>query len=222
MGGASGGPGPGSGPGVLVAAGDSGEPTDELSEDVGFRLGQLHRRWRLGWERSIADLGLSAPQAAALRAASSQPGTAIRGLARVLGTDPMNARRLAQDLQRMGLVEVSESLRDRRAKGVWPTARGDLLADQVAQRARARRQRLVAQLGEDSYLRLGELLDQLAGLKEPAVAETERDLPAPTAPSGLRRGDRTRRRHGPPAPPAPHGSGSAMTSAPPNPGPPAR
>jgi DNA-binding MarR family transcriptional regulator len=149
------------GPGPAPALAGGGELAQELSEDVGFRLGQVHRHLRSSWERSIADLGLSAPQAAALRAATEQPGAAMRGLARILGTDPMNARRLALDLERMGLVAVGASSSDRRAKGVWPTPQGELLASRISRRARTQQQLLRARLGEESYRRLGALLEQL-------------------------------------------------------------
>ena len=132
-----------------------------LSQDVGFRLGRAHRHLRASWERAIADLGVTAPQAAALRAAVAQPGQALRGLARVLGTDPMNARRLAIDLERLNLVEVRTSVRDRRTKGVWPTELGTTLAEELSRRARARRRSLERELGTAAYRQLEELLEQL-------------------------------------------------------------
>ncbi|MHB1575031.1 MAG: MarR family winged helix-turn-helix transcriptional regulator [Candidatus Dormibacteria bacterium] len=159
-GGASGETAPGPAPAPIL--GDDQEVAQGLSEDLGFLVGRVHRKLRTNWERSIADLGLSAPQAAAVRAVVQQPGAAIRGLARVLATDPMNARRLTLDLERMGLVEVLASHRDRRAKGVWPTARGAALAGQIDKRATDQRQRLVSGLGANSYRSLVELLEQLA------------------------------------------------------------
>ena len=61
--------------------------------ELGSRIGQTHRFLKETWERQIADLGLSAPLAARLRAICEQPGSGLRELARSMRTDPMNAKR---------------------------------------------------------------------------------------------------------------------------------
>ena len=133
----------------------------ELGQGVGFLVGRLHRRLRSRWERSIADLGVSAPQAAALRAAHQNPGVPMRALARALGTDAMNGRRLALALERMGLVEIRGSRSDVRAKQVFTTPGGADLAILLDQRAGTQQRALVEGLGEESAEMLRTLLEQL-------------------------------------------------------------
>ena len=47
-----------------------------LELELGFRMGQTHRVLKETWERQIADLGLSAPLAAMLRAVCERPARA--------------------------------------------------------------------------------------------------------------------------------------------------
>jgi len=133
----------------------------ELSQGIGFLVGRVHRRLRAHWERSIADLGLSAPQAAALRAAQENPGVPMRALARALGTDPMNGRRLALALERMGLLEIRGSRSDVRAREVFTTPAGADLARRLTQRAKDQQRALVEGLGEERAAVLRTLLARL-------------------------------------------------------------
>ena len=145
----------------LAPDGSNSEARLDLSQGIGFLVGRLHRRLRAHWERSIADLGLSAPQAAALRAAQQNPGVPMRALARALGTDPMNGRRLALALERLGLLEIRGSRSDVRAREVFPTPAGTELAIRLDQRARAQQRALIEELGEERAAALRMLLERL-------------------------------------------------------------
>jgi len=158
--------GSGAGPGPDPGAG--AEP-DPAHQGVGFLLGMAHRARRRAWEANLADLGLTAPQAAVLRLVAGRPGSGVRHLARALGTDPMNSRRIAEALIAAGLCEARHDPLDARRRPLHLTARGQQLAGEVSRRARQDEDRLRAELGTRRY---GELLEMLR-----ALAATEQSDP---------------------------------------------
>ena len=99
----------------------------------------------------LADLGLTAPQAAVLRLVAGQPGSGVRHLARMLGTDPMNTQRIAEILITGGLCEPRHDPRDGRRRPLHPTEKGRALADEVARRAQREEERLLAMLGRRQH-----------------------------------------------------------------------
>src|SRR5438045_7434310 len=82
-----------------VHAEPSAAERERFDAGLGFRLGRTHRLLREGWEAEIADLEVTAPQAAMLRAICDNPGVGLRQLAARMVTDPMNAKRLADHLE---------------------------------------------------------------------------------------------------------------------------
>lgn len=138
-----------------AGSGAAGSGGDELGlGGVGFLLGAAHRAHRRRWEAALADLGVSAPQAAMLRLIAAEPGQGVRGLARRLGTDPMNAQRIAESLIAAGLCQAGRDPGDARRRPLRPTARGRRLARSVVERAGRSEQVLAAALGERSYTSL--------------------------------------------------------------------
>jgi len=125
---------------------------------VGFLLGVAHRAHRKTWEAALADLDLTAPQAALLRLIAARPGQGIRQLARRLGTDPMNVQRVAESLLGAGLCEARHDPHDARRRPLYPTRQGIRRARAVARRAEAAEDALVQALGSKPYAAL------LAGL----------------------------------------------------------
>jgi DNA-binding MarR family transcriptional regulator len=85
----------------------------------------------------------------------------MRALARALGTDPMNGRRLALALERMGLLEIRGSRSDVRAREVFTTPAGADLARRLTQRAKDQQRALVEGLGEERAAVLRTLLARL-------------------------------------------------------------
>lgn len=140
-------------------------PCDERDElglkGVGFLLGVAHRARRRRWEENLADLGLSAPQAALLRLIAQEPGCGVRQLARRLGTDPMNAQRIIESLINAGLCEPSHDPHDARRRPLHPTQRGNELAATVKQRAQTAEQLLVDALGAEGYQAIVTMLNNL-------------------------------------------------------------
>ena len=146
-------------------------------------MGRTHRALREGWERQLADLGLSAPQAAMLRAVVEVPGSGVRELARRIGTDPMNTKRLVDHLERAGLVTSGADPSHRQRRGVEPTPDGEATARRVAQLSAAWRHRLSRRLGRDDLDRLLAVLSRLeavladeAASAEPTSGATNHDL----------------------------------------------
>ncbi len=183
-------------PDAMAPAGsaETSQATGELALEagLGFRLGRAHRLLRAAWEQIIADLGLSPPQAALLRAVAQQPGCGLRELARRVQTDAMNAKRLADHLERAGLVSSSADPGHRQRRALWPTGQGTELAAELARRA-AKHQRWLARLiGPADVARLLGLLDRLeaaaaSGPPPGSVARCREEVRA--APGG---GDRIR------------------------------
>ena len=130
---------------------------------LGMLLGVAQRQCRRGWEVRIADLELTAPQAALLRVIASEPGLGVREIARRLATDPMNVARLADGLHGRKLIETLPDPADARRRPLHPTSAGRHLATELDVRAQEQERRLAAELGEPAY---DALLDGLARLAE--------------------------------------------------------
>ena len=171
-------------PGQSASAGRRADPPAEESElaphGVGFLLGVAHRARRRSWEAELADLDLTAPQAAVLRLIAAQPGSGVRRLARDLGTDPMNVQRVAETLGAAGLCEPRQDPSDARRRPLYPTEKGRHLARAVAHRAERAEQDLIDALDAERYHAL------LAGLD--ALVDHDRRTHGPTnsIPKGAR------------------------------------
>jgi len=148
-------------PAALAAA------TDVAPQGLGFLLGVTHRTLRRAWEAELADLELTAPQAALLRLIAAQPGRGVRQLARDLGTDPMNIQRIAEILRAAGLCELRQDPRDARRRPLHPTERGRQLAAMVARKAVRAEEAFTEALGAERYTML------LTGLR--ALITLDRD-----------------------------------------------
>lgn len=132
-----------------------------LEAGLGFRLGSAHRLVRAAWEQVIADLGLSPPQAALLRAVAEQPGCGLRELARRIHTDAMNAKRLADHLERAGLVASSPDPGHRQRRALRPTAQGTALAGELDRRAAGQQRQLARLIGPAETAQLLDLLHRV-------------------------------------------------------------
>jgi DNA-binding MarR family transcriptional regulator len=163
-------------------------PLTGLESGIGFRLGRAHRRLRSAWESQIADLGLTSAQGAVVRAVAECPGSGLRELARRLHADPMNVKRMADCLERAGLVLSSSDPADRRRRVLQPTPRGAAVGAQLAERARDWSAQVEQLLGPSDLETLQSLLDRLeSGLAAyPPAASTRghRQAPSPSCGAG--------------------------------------
>jgi len=147
---------------TMASRGGRPRDQDELGlEGVGFLLGLAHRARRRRWDATLADLGLTVPQAAILRLVSAEPGCGVRHLARRLGTDPMNAQRIMESLVTNGLCTAGHDPDDARRRPFFPTERGRRLAKLVTTRSQEVEQALAELLGEDTYQALVDALRTL-------------------------------------------------------------
>jgi len=128
---------------------------------LGPAIGCAHRALRSAWEERIADLGLSAPQAAVVRAVADGSGVGLRELARRMRTDAMNVKRLADHLEAAGLVCSKADPAHRQRRLLCATDEGRRAASQLASRSRAWEGHLEERLGAGALGRLRALLRDL-------------------------------------------------------------
>lgn len=162
-------------------------------------MGQTHRVLKETWERHIADLGLSAPLAAMLRAICEQPGSGLRELARKMRTDPMNAKRLVDHLEHEGLVTSSGATSHAQRREVSPTSDGLARVAGLVERSAALRRQLEQLIGQSEVEYLQQLLVRLedALAADPASARSRGEQKAasdaqrgPTRPGEVGQGRR--------------------------------
>jgi len=145
---------------------------------VGFLLGLAHRARRRSWEAALADLGLTAPQAAVLRLVAARSGSGVRHLSRLLGTDPMNTHRISETLIAADLCYGQADPRDARRRPLYATAKGFALAKEVSVRASQEETRLLAAIGRRHYDALRQGLEALladAVAEEPARTQLRQE-----------------------------------------------
>jgi DNA-binding MarR family transcriptional regulator len=171
-------------PKAELRAGPPAADDEVAPQGVGFLLGVAHRGRRRAWEAELADLGLTAPQAALLRLIAAQPASGVRHLARSLGTDPMNVQRIAETLLAAGLCESRPDPGDARRRPFYPTDKGNHLAAAVADRADSAEQDLLGALGTERYRAM------IAGLHA-LIDRDRRSLDAPTSSRNGARSDET-------------------------------
>ncbi|MFD7137366.1 MarR family winged helix-turn-helix transcriptional regulator [Streptomyces sp. NPDC059894] len=137
----------------------------QTPETVGSRPGSRHRELRTlirdldrmfeeHARRCVADLGLTLPQATALRDLDT-PRT-MRELAGIMCCEPSNVTFVIDRLADRGLVERKPHPTDRRAKMLALTPEGAVLREQLLERAA--QQAPLADLGEEQTARLCEAL----------------------------------------------------------------
>ena len=120
-----------------------------LESGVGFRLSRLARSLRAQWAQELTVVGLTPPQAALLRAIAVRPGLSLRALARTLGTEPMRAKRCADDLEAAGLLRSAHRGDDRRPRQLSLSPKGLELAGRVDLLVRRQEARIERVLGQD-------------------------------------------------------------------------
>jgi len=114
------------------------------------------------WAAAFKPLGLTPPQAFALRTILARPGLLQRELADLLTTARPTATRLLDGLAEKQLIERRASERDGREQNIFPTARAIAMSDQLNQASGAVTKRLKAKLGNDCF---SGVVDQLRGVR---------------------------------------------------------
>jgi DNA-binding MarR family transcriptional regulator len=101
-----------------------------------------------------------------LRAISENPGIGLRQLARRMTTDPMNAKRLADHLESVRMVQSVDDPLHVQRRGLVPTPKGLAAADDLNARAAAWNRRLAQRMGTPELEQLRRNLALLEGVLE--------------------------------------------------------
>lgn len=156
---------------------DATTPDVPLQAGLGFRLSRLTRALRRIWADELSELGLSPPQAAVLRGVAGNPGCSLRALARILATDPMNAKRCVDELEQRGLIRSGSRPGDRRPRTLALTEDGRALAHAVDGLVRDQESWMNSELSpverdrlEAALTKLEVALDLVAGDSHPAAS----------------------------------------------------
>jgi DNA-binding MarR family transcriptional regulator len=127
-------------------------------------LGVVHVRTR--FQRVIAELDLSPPQAYALRLLEPERPLPMRDLADGLACDASNVTGIVDRLERRGLVERQASTSDRRVKTLVVTAEGVALRERLLRRLHQVPDAVAELSPEERRLLCGVLRRILAGPSE--------------------------------------------------------
>jgi len=166
----------------------SDDPTgpEGLEAGIGFRLSRVARVMRAAWAAEVANLGLTPPQVAVLRALSDDPGCSLRHLSRRLGTDPMSAKRCVDELEDRALIRSAHRGGDRRPRSLELTSQGAAMASKVEGMVGAREDLLSQVLGQRRRTALAEalgLLEDHLGLSSDDLRERRSGSPLPLRPA---------------------------------------
>ncbi len=138
------------------------------AQPIGFRLSRAARTLRLAWAERLSPLELSPPQAAVLRSLLDHDRTGVRGLARLLATDPMNVKHLADRLEEAGLIVSGADPADRRTRSLTLTSRGRERAVEVERLVQEQDRWLAGRLGEEGLAGLATALSDLEAVLDAA------------------------------------------------------
>jgi MarR family transcriptional regulator for hemolysin len=98
---------------------------DEMSDDIGFLLGDAARLLRRAFDERARALGVTRPQWRVLALLRRFPASNQIALADMLDVEPITLGRMVDRLQDAGLVERRADPTDRRAWRLYLTAKGE-------------------------------------------------------------------------------------------------
>ena len=144
-----------------IRAKDSVAPAPALEVGLGFRIGRLARQLRRKWALELKPLGLSPPQAAIVRGVAGKPGCSLRGLARILGADPMNVKRCVDELEHLALIRSGHVATDSRPRTLFLTEAGEVMAHDIGRLVETQQDWLVSSMSLDEVRNLEIGLERL-------------------------------------------------------------
>ena len=128
-----------------------------VPESLGATLHALARQHRARLAALLAPHGLYPGQDLLLLAVWDTPGLRQGALAELLGVEPPTVTRMAQRLERGGMIERRPDPADGRGQLVFPTPRSRLLENAVRRAWSSLDELLVGALGDTDALRLQKL-----------------------------------------------------------------
>ena len=116
-----------------------------------FNTAALARTLERKWGEAFAPLGLTAPQAFALRLILAQPGSLQYQLAEQLGVARSTLTRLLDSLERKALLKRESSGGDGREVAIYPTAAARKLQTELEQRAKGVTETIKPNVGKETF-----------------------------------------------------------------------
>ncbi|MFL6161992.1 MAG: MarR family winged helix-turn-helix transcriptional regulator [Jatrophihabitantaceae bacterium] len=125
-------------------------------------LAQLGQHSAERFTARIAELDLTPPQAAILRAVAGDPGRSQQALSEQLGLLPSRVVAFIDDLERRGLLQRRRNPGDRRLYALYLTEHGEALMSELANLSDAHEAEITAGLSDQQRTVLAQLLAALA------------------------------------------------------------
>ncbi|MFO1363681.1 MAG: MarR family winged helix-turn-helix transcriptional regulator [Burkholderiales bacterium] len=141
----------------------AGVDYDVLDELIGYTLRRAQVAMFLAFHEATRGLEITPPRFTALVIVGANPGIGQSALGQVLGIARSGAMMLTDWMEQRGLAERHQRPGDRRAWGVYLTARGEREVARMKRRVLAEDRRRSAKLGAGERRRLLALLKKLAG-----------------------------------------------------------
>ena len=152
----------------------STQTTPPHGEDIGFLTHRAARLLRQRMNSAVAEIGLTAPQAAVLLALSGSEGPTPSILAEALGIDRPTMTGLIGRLERDGWVQLLSHPTDGRARIITPTEKTLLALSDIAEASRSVSADALEGLTESErelllelLARVGDTLEDRTGRNEP-------------------------------------------------------
>ena len=152
---------------------------------IAFLLARLGQHAAERYTARIAELSLTPPQAAILRAIAGEPGRSQQASSEQLGLLPSRVVAFIDDLEQRGLLQRRRNPGDRRLYALYLTEQGEGLMTELADLADAHEDEITDGLTEHQRTVLGQLLATLAEHQQlslglpPAYSAIARSRPQP-------------------------------------------
>lgn len=148
---------------VYSKAKEHGSKNNEQFFDynLGFVIGQVHRKLRKQWHLMLEPLNLSPPQSAVLSLIAKNNDISQREAARKLEIDVMAVRRVLQDLEKIGLVRVNQNQIDPRKFSYSLTESGTLMAIEINKLSIQHKKQLESILGPYALRKMFDCLSKI-------------------------------------------------------------
>jgi len=141
-------------------------PTSAISTaptlGIALLLAQLGQHAADRFTARIAELDLTPPQAAILRAIAGESGRSQQALSEQLGLLPSRVVAFIDDLERRGLLQRRRNPGDRRLYALYLTEQGNALMSELANLSDAHEAEITAGLTDEQRSVLSELLAHVA------------------------------------------------------------
>jgi DNA-binding MarR family transcriptional regulator len=133
----------------------------DLEQHLGYALRRAQVAAFEAFQRATAGAGITPPRFTALVILQANPGISQSRLGEVLGTARSGAMLLTDWLEAQGLAERRHRPDDGRAWGLYLTAKGQRLIEQLRRRVRDYDRRFAARIAPRERAELLRLLDKL-------------------------------------------------------------